>query len=135
MEELIDAIYTTFSANPTLSASLSGGLFFDEATQDSSYPYGVYFVNNIMPSGYLPISTTSNKVEEYSVQFNIWDESRPRSIITGIEDDMKGCYDDTIMTVANHINTFTTLERSHLFRDPEKRWQLTMDYRIRIRRT
>jgi len=135
MEELIDAIYTTFTANSTLSASLSGGLFFEEATQGVSYPYGVYFVNNVEPSGYLPISTTTNKVEEYSIQFNIWDESRKRTTITGIEDDMKECYDDTIMTVVNHTNTFTTLERSHLFRDPEKRWQLTMDYRIRLRRT
>lgn len=135
MEELIDAIGAAEAANTTLSASLSGGMFFEIAEQNASFPYAVMFINSVTPTLYFPATDVTRRGEVYLVQFNIWDDSVSRSVITGLESDMRDVYDYGSLTIANHTHIATIPEEARIIRDPEKRWQLSMDYRIRVRRT
>jgi hypothetical protein len=135
MEELIDAIGAAKAANSTLTTSLSGGMFFGRAEQGASYPYGVCFINTVTPTVYFPASDVTKRGEEYLIQFNIWDDDDSRQVITGIEDDMRAVYDYGSLTITNHTHIATIPMEAHILRDPEKRWQLSMDYRIRVRRT
>lgn len=136
MEALFDAIQSTFAANSTLSAEVSGGLFRDEGKQVSaSYPYGVVKIEGDTPEYYMPVSTATNVAEVFAVTFRFHDDDRSSENTTTIEGLMKGVFDHVTMTVVGYTNVYTARKNSFAYRDPKKRWVLDMDYEIRLRKT
>lgn len=136
MEEVIDAIMSTFAANATLAATCAGNLWDSEAEQDPDYPYGVLYINNVIPTAVLPATTETNQFEEYMVQFSFWDDDTDRTDIMTIESEMKQTFDYTKMTVVDHDNWSTRPIRGNkIERTEEKRWKLTMEYSIQVQKT
>lgn len=136
MEELIDAIATTFAANGTLVATCAGNLWFEEAAQVPTYPYGVFFINNVIPTASLPATTETNQREEYMTQFSFWDDDVDRSDMMTIESEMKSTFDYQAMTVSVHTNWSTRPMGSRIMRVKEaKRWHLVMEYSIQLQKT
>lgn len=136
MQDLKDAIAATFAANATLVATCAGNLWFSEAAQVPTYPYGVVFFNNVIPAASLPATTLTNQREEYQTQFSFWDDDVDDTDILAIESLMHTTFDYKSMTVSNHDNWSTRPTGSRIMRVKEaKRWHLVMEYSIQLQKT
>lgn len=68
--ELCTGIYTLYNNSATIKAALTGGLFFTQAPQTVSSPYGVfYFIGSVADE---IMGTKNNKIEKAEIQFSFF---------------------------------------------------------------
>ena len=134
MEVLFNGIYTLYSGVSakavTLQTSLTGGLHFYTATQNTNYPYAVYFmVSNV------PERTFQERFENSIIQFNIF-SSREHSTdapseIVGIRDDLVDLYDECALTITGytHLSMLRIFDEL-LYPWDDEVYQYSIQYRI-----
>jgi len=132
MEALLTGLYNLYANNSTLTAAIPGGLFVGEAPQDtSSYPYGVMFVVSNTPGW-----TFTEDIEDYLIQFNIFDEvgEMDNSTILDVFDKLTTVYDWCKPTVSGYSRVFIKREFGTILR-PDDAWQISVSYRCEIEKS
>jgi hypothetical protein len=126
MLELLKAIKTTFTANATLSAYVTGGIWYSEAPQNATMPYITVHGIAMTPKRYL-----SDELEEDArIQFSLWSSTRDIAQIGNMYEYLNDCFDETDIAIDNFENI--RLEREMVtppMRVDSDIWHMAVDYR------
>lgn len=133
MTDLFTAIKTEFDGNADLVGALTGGLYLQQAPQNTAFPYGIYFLVANVPEW-----TFTENVETAVIQFSLfdYDEDNPLSatIICDAYTKLQACYDWCTLTISNYTSIYMKRELGRLLRT-EGVWQYSVDYRCYIQET
>jgi len=88
LKNLLTAIFGK-TAGSTLSTSVGGRIFLDEAPADSEFPYAVFQVVNTSPE-----RTFTEDFEETSIQFSIYSDSLSATEISTIQGYLDSLFDE-----------------------------------------
>ena len=127
MQVLLNGIYSKFTGSTgagSLHADLGGRLHFDEAPQNSAYPYGVYYLISDVPSW-----TFDADFEEYLIQFNLFDDDSSSADVNTAQLALTTLYDWTTLTSSGYTNIYMQREFSNLTRE-EEIWNYMTQYRV-----
>lgn len=111
MKKLFEGIYTYYNAN--ITGDIAGDIYFEEAPQNTSFPYVVYYLISKVPEYYLDEKT----FEEVIIQFSIYDDDKSASDIMTYYAELVGDFDHassisvTGYTVLNFEREFENLDR------------------------
>lgn len=95
MQQILTAIYTLYSADTTLKAALSGGLFFEQAA-GASNPYATYF----LVSGRPEYRLGGEMFELPDIQFDIYATTNASRLTA--YDALTAVYDDAMPAAAGY---------------------------------
>jgi hypothetical protein len=132
MKALFKGIYDKYLTVNDFRTALTGGLYLQNAPQNNSLPYGVYW----------QISDTtdfnfSSLFDIYAIQFDlIEDESGGYDSIGDLYDKCIALFDDCTLTVTGY--QFLGMERQadYLIKDDDQDvWQYSIEYEIWLRKT
>jgi len=127
MQNLLNGLYSKFTGSTgagSLHADLGGRLYFDEARQNSAYPYGVYYLISDVPSW-----TFDADFEEYLIQFNLFDDDSSSADVNTAQLALMTLYDWTTLTSSGYTNIYMQREFSNLTRE-EDVWNYMTQYRV-----
>lgn len=137
-DELVQAIYNEAVSDVTLMAAvvqagdLGNGFYFDEAPDDATMPYIIYYMISRM---LVPHFNAVDDFEDSIVQFSIFDDSPNSANIASIRGKLQDVFDRASLTYASKtavgclrtaITGPTRLEDANGM----PVWQMTVDYRI-----
>ena len=135
MIELIKAILDKLKANTALDNAvaqtgkqLTHGFFHDEATADAVMPYIVfYIISNVTDLAF----SLNDSVEDYIIQFSIFDKSPSVATIGGIRDKLRTALDRQTLTydTKTACGACVRIGGTGPTRT-EDGWMITEDYRI-----
>lgn len=132
MKALITAIYTLFiTGSNTLKTALNSRLYFSNAPQDTTYPFGIYFLITSNYDFMFKPSTSGNQWEEAIIQFNFYSNSSSASEITDIIGYAQSLFDFCSPTVTGY--TVSTFEREWTaieYFPEQSAWQGSIQYRV-----
>ena len=113
MQVLFESIYNKFTGSTgagSLYALLGGRMHFTEALQGSAYPYGVYFLISDVPSW-----TFDADMENYLIQFNIFDDNSSSTDINTASKALTDLYDwCTDLNTSGYSHVYMKREMSYL---------------------
>lgn len=132
MKALFDGIYGLFTGDPTpsINTTLDGQMWPDEAPQNTSRPYAVFF-----DAGASYGFQFTEESEEIAVQFNAYADTRAE--IETIRTQLTALFDwcEASITVTGYTCTWFKREfaRSFPSADPQEgKMQLSVLYRVRL---
>ena len=133
MQVLFNSIYSKFTSSTTagsLYALLGGRLHFTEAPQGSAYPYGVYHLISNVPSWIF--GATENTMENYLIQFNLFDDDSGSSGINTAYKALTTSYDwCPDLSTSGYSNIYMKREFSNLTKESESGiWNYMIQYRV-----
>lgn len=129
MTELLNAIYTKYDGDANLKAELVGGLWLNEAPQETVMPYGIYQ----LISSVAEYDTNATKtIEDCLVQFSLFDDEQVKTNIYNAYADLVALYDECTLTVTGYgfIRMWRLGQR--LIKDEDHNWQFIIEYKILI---
>ena len=124
MQVLLTGIYSKYSSDIALKAALAGSLYFTEAIQTATYPYGVYHLISDVPSW-----TFDSDMEGYIIQFNLYSKNSSSTEVNTAFTALTALYDDCELTVTDYTPILMWREMSLLTRESDI-WNYTVQYRI-----
>ena len=72
MPEIAQAIMQKYGSETSLKSALSGGLYFQQAPQNVTAPYGVFYFNGITQDEIM--GGADDSIQQIGLQFNIFSE-------------------------------------------------------------
>lgn len=134
MQVLFESIYNKFKGSTgvgSLYALLDGRMYFTEAPQGSTYPYGVYHLISDVPSWIF--GTSENTMENCIIQFNLYSEnSSSDEVNTAFTALTTNFYDwCTDLSTSGYSNIYMKREMSLLTRESDI-WNYMIGYRLEI---
>jgi hypothetical protein len=132
MKVLFESLYTLFApagAKPALHTALAGQMYLTEAPQNTSYPYAVY---NMIANDYDWMFTED--LEEFLIQFSIFDDKASATNVTGYFDDLKTLYDWAVPVVTGYQSVWMIREFAELLRIDDI-WHYIVQYRVLLKKT
>lgn len=127
MQVLFQGIYTKFSNDAALSGAVTG-MYLTEAPQGTVYPYIVYFeITNV------PDWTFTEDMENFLIQFSIYDSNSSSTNILSIFEKLKTCYDWKNLTVTGYNFIYLKREFDVLTRE-NSIWKMDVQYRLEIQK-
>ena len=133
MKTLFTGIYNLFVTGPygfvpAIYLAMPGKLYLNEAPQNTTFPYIVYYVEgNDYDYQFV------EDFEDFIIQFNIFDDKASASNITDYFEKLKDLYDWSIPTVTGYTVSRFVREFAQLVRDDEV-WQYTVQYRVLLQK-
>ena len=124
MQVLLTGIYSKYSSDTALKAAIAGGLYFTEAIQTATYPYGVYHLISDVPSW-----TFDSDMEGYIIQFNLYSENSSSTEVNTAFTALTALYDDCSLSVTGYTPILMWRELSLLTRESDI-WNYMVQYRI-----
>ena len=73
IQALGQAIIQQFNRTATIKSLLNGGLFFQQAPQDQTAPYGVFYFSGSSPDEYM--GGVNDRIHNADIQFNLYSTS------------------------------------------------------------
>jgi len=129
MQVLFNSIYNKFTGSTgagTLYALLGGRFYFSEVPQGTAYPYGVYYEISRVPSW-----TFDADMENYLIQFNIFDDDSSSTDINEASKALTDLYDWCDLSTSGYTHVYMKREMSNLTREAESGvWNFFAQYRI-----
>ena len=133
MRVLFNSIYAKFkegsTGTGTLHALLDSHLHFSEAPQGTAYPYGVYHLISNVPSWIF--GTSENTMENYIIQFNLFDDDSSSTDINTAFKALTEEYDWCDLDTSGYSNIYMKREISNLTRESDI-WNYFVQYRIEV---
>jgi len=132
MKTLFTGIYNLFApggAKPAFYTSLTGKMYLTEAPQNTAYPYAIY---HLIANDY--DFTFQDDLEEFIIQFSIYDDKMSASNITDYFENLKTLYDWASPVVTGYSTTWMIREFAELLRLDDV-WQYVIQYRVLLHKT
>ncbi len=131
MKALFDGIMTKYAASTALKALNTGGLHREFTPQNIKYPFTV-----MHHLGGEPRDTFGARIENYTVQFNIYDESASDDTIDAIFDALTTAFDYCALTITGYTHVVMRRIFNDSFRNEESAiWQYVVKYEIEIQKS
>lgn len=127
MQVLFQGIWNEFNNDTDLKAAVTG-MYFTEAPQGTAYPYIVYFEISNVPSW-----TFTEDMENFLIQFSIYDNNSSSTNILSIFEKLKACYDWCDLSVSGYSHIYMRREFDILTRENEV-WHFSCQYRTEIQK-
>jgi len=149
MQQLAKAIVDQAKNNVALKAAIaqsgviSTGIYFNEAINEAEFPYIVFtFVSNVP----LRAFDSASDIEQYMVQFSIFDADQNSDTVTDISRKLRSAFDRETLTYTSYtpvgcilLNELGPYKIDKNARpsesDAKDRFMITQDYRISFIRT
>jgi hypothetical protein len=133
-EQVAKGIYAKFTGNEALSASLTGGLWFQRARQNPETPYAVYVLSGSNRDEIM--GTADDAIINVDVQFNVFSDAvNGGKEIVDLLNDLAGCYDWQTLT----IDGYQHIKMQPVNRLPmgyvDEIWQGVANYELSIIKT
>lgn len=131
MKTLFTGIYSLFVAEPANAfyTAIGGRLYLGEAPQGATYPYCVYSMPSNVPEYYF----SGERLEEFLIQFSIFDKDGSASDIGTLFENLKTLFDDCTVTVAGYTCLIFERSLARLIRHPaDNVWQHTVQYEVTL---
>lgn len=133
MKVLFDAIMTKYNASTALKAANTGGLHREVAPQNARLPYTV--MHQISGK---PRDTFTEFIENYIIQFNIYDSTASDDSVDDIFTKLTAAFDYCTLTISGytHVIMRRVLNQSFFNEDEASRvWQYVVQYEIEMQKT
>ena len=130
MVNLLTAIVNKFEALPanTLHTALGGRLYFQQASQVTTYPYGVYNVVTNNPDYYF-----KGNDEDVIIDFHFYSQKPPVQELTGIYTACKSLFDDCKLTITGYTHYIFERGTTQWFPDIEEGTnEVVVEYSIKM---
>ena len=127
MQVLFESIWNKYNGSSGLKATIEG-MYFTEAPQGQTYPYGVYHLITNVPSW-----TFDADMENYIIQFNLFDDDSSSTDINTAFKALTGLYDWCDLDTSGYSNIYMKREISNLTRESDV-WNYFVQYRIEIQK-
>jgi CRISPR/Cas system-associated endoribonuclease Cas2 len=135
MKAILDAIYTAFTGNATLKASVNGRMYLAEAQPDAEFPYIVYDMVDDVRS-----RTLEKKYQTYRIQFSIFSQISSGAEAQNIFTYLDNVFGDDTLTMTITGYTFkrmdydfgTILKEIGEEAGSKTIWHITADYLILV---
>ncbi|MBA7574394.1 hypothetical protein ES708_16200 [subsurface metagenome] len=131
MQVLFESIWNKYNGSSGLKAATTGGMYFTEAPQGSSYPYGVYNLISDVPSWVFGTGSNTT-MENCIIQFNLFDDNSSSEDINTAYTALTGLYDwCNDLNTSGYSNIYMKRELSSLTRESGI-FNYMIQYRIEI---
>ena len=128
MQVLFKSIWNKYNGSTGLTATING-MFFTEAPQGQTYPYGVYHLISNVPSW-----TFDADMENYIIQFNLFDDDSSSEDINTAFTALTGLYDWCDLDTSGYSNIYMKRELSNLTKESDI-WNYFIQYRIEVQKS
>lgn len=92
MTQVLSAIKAQFQGNAVLKGLLTGGLYFQQAPQTASSPYGVYYYMGSTQDEFM--GGADDNIKEIEIQFNLFDDYDDGGVrLAGIMEKLRQAFD------------------------------------------
>jgi hypothetical protein len=106
-------------------------MYHDQAPQDATFPYIVFFEVSETPD-----FTFSTEFEEYRIQFSIFSTSQSAIEVEDVYTKLKSLFDKCALTVTGYTHISMLRENSiGLQRDEDNVWMRHVDYKILLEKS
>ena len=138
LTDITEAIFQKYQGSVSLMTTLPGGLYFQQAPQGNSFPYGVFYINGTTTETEVmstrPVVNDRN-IYEVEVQFNLFSDTLDDGDeITLLLDKFSDAFDWTNLNVSGQ--TCIKMQRESvtpiLFVDDI--WQVTINYMLGLQK-
>ena len=127
MQVLFQGIWNKFNGNAALKAAVTN-MYFSEAIQTAIMPYIVYFeISNV------PDWTYTEDMENFLIQFSIYDSNSSSVNILSIFEKLKTCYDWVTLVVEGYNFIYLKREFNILTRE-NSIWKMDVQFRMEIQK-
>jgi hypothetical protein len=106
LKNLLTAIMTKTTGS-ALSIDVGGRIYLDQAPDNSTFPYVVFFIVSDVPE-----KTFSEDFENVLIQFSLFSASSGATEITTIYTDLKSLFDECSLSITG--NTLVWMKRANL---------------------
>ncbi len=131
MKVLFDAIMTKYNASTVLKAANTGGLYRERVPQKVRFPFMVMHHLDGRPK-----DTFSAYIENYTIQFNIYDNNTSDDNVDAIFSALSTAFDYCALTITGYTHVVMRRVFSNSFYDEEaKTWQYVVQYEIEMQKS
>ncbi|MBA7553524.1 hypothetical protein ES705_46116 [subsurface metagenome] len=130
MQVLFESIWSKYDKDTNGLKTAIDGMYFTEAPQGQTYPYGVYHLISNVPSW-----TFDADMENYIIQFNLYSENSSSTEVNTAFTALTTLYDwcDDLNT-SGYSNIYMKRELSNLTRESDI-WNYFVQYRIEVQKS
>ena len=128
MQVLFEGIWSKFDKDTTGLKAAIDGMYFTEAPQGQTYPYGVYHLISNVPSW-----TFDADMENYLIQFNLYSEKKSSTDINAAFTALTGLYDWCTLDIDGYSHIYMKREISNLTRESDI-WNYFVQYRLEVQK-
>jgi hypothetical protein len=98
IDSIITSIKTAFNTVNDFRTALTGGLYFGQIKQETSYPYGTYRIIDSVPDSLID----GSRMEEYRIRFNLFSKSTSLTEISTLARYCEDLYDNGLGSISNY---------------------------------
>jgi len=128
MQVLFESIWNKYNGSSGLKATIEG-MYFTEAPQGQTYPYGVYHLITNVPSW-----TFDADMENYIIQFNLFNDDSSSTDINTAFKALTDLYDWCDLDTSGYSNIYMKREISNLTKESDI-WNYFVQYRIEVQKS
>lgn len=129
MQVLFESIWSKFDKDTTGLRAAINGMYFTEAPQGQTYPYGVYHLISDVPSWIF--GTAENTMENCLIQFNLYSENSSSTEVNTAFSALTTLYDWCDLNTSGYSNIYMKREMSLLTRESDI-FNYMIQYRLEI---
>lgn len=134
IRQLARAIKTMFDNNSSLSSALAGGLYFQQAPQEPTWPYGVFYIQGGTRDEIM--GTAEECVKNVDVQFNLFGNlSDGGAQIAELSEYLTNCFNWIDLTIEDYNSVFVSPDGLPIIQFTDNIWQATIYYTVGIEKT
>lgn len=131
--EVAESITQRFNADSVFKNALSGRLYFQQAPQDATMPYGVFYINGVTQEEIM--GTADDNITEVAIQFNLFTDNQDGGAgLASLAKNLTDCFDWQELNVSGW--NYIKMQRENMlpvgFVDDV--WQVTFDYSLGIQK-
>lgn len=131
MKVLFDAIMTKYNASAVLKAANTGGLHRGRVPQKAQFPFTVMYHLDGRPK-----DTFKEYIENYTIQFNIYDKGTSDDNIDAIFSALTAVFDYCALSITGYTHVIMRRVLNHSFpNEEEETWQYIVQYEIEMQKT
>jgi len=130
MSELAKAIMTQYNGS-LLDAALTGGLYFQQAPEDVSSPWGVFYIISVGFNDMLGATATAHRMVDARVQFSLFSTATDGGAeIADLADRLRKTFDWCDLSIPD----YASIKMQNIGFGPielaDGIWQATADYQV-----
>ncbi|MHC4157299.1 MAG: hypothetical protein ACYST6_20630 [Planctomycetota bacterium] len=134
IRQLAKAIKAKFDGNAALSSALTGGLYFQQAEEDPTWPYGVFYLQGGTRDEIM--GTAEECVKNADVQFNLFSNlSDGGAEIAELSEKLTDCFNWVSLTIEDYNSVFVSPNGLPIIQFADTIWQATAYYTVGIEKT
>ena len=133
IDKIAQGVMQKYNSDATFGSILSGGMFFQRAPQDVSFPYGVFFITGIEREEIMGGAT--NALFDVSIQFSVFtDATDGGSYLAGLMSRLDSVFDWVVLQVDGYNCFKMQPEVMHPILYTDEIWQGSKDYSLGLQK-